>query len=315
VIHARGEDKYQAMKSAPLVVLAEIVSAELVRGAKRRKAPGVGGPMTAIIPLHLAQISAKILLTLRGSERNTVRFYCWVWASGKHGGPRLFNRYPGSTHILFLGEEGRYPHTVGDYPAYDLDVPSSALPRFMSEWKSRQVSGSDVFEQIATVLLRTELKEAWFIRRNYWPENMADLIGLTSPFFIASKLDSFCRQFANPFGRFAACDATAREFGGRCAAYRLAKEADSNGTEADFLAQSLADCEAWTTERIESLRSRNWSLRYFDDGWRQTPERHRLAMRLYASAMDAKFHKAACDAAVNMPEARDIPECSTPRLP
>lgn len=229
VIHARDEDKYQAMKSAPVIVLAEIVKAKLVSGAREVEKPeGVGGPVTPTIPLHLAKISAKVLLTLRGTEGEAVEFYSWVWASGSHGGPRLFYVGPGSKHILFLREEGGYLHTVGDYPAYDLEISSVWLPEFQSEFKST----------------------------------------------------------------------------------RYAKEADFEGAQSRRLAQWFRSCEARTTAEIDYARQNNWRWPFFDDGWRQTPERRRLTMRLYASAMDREFQQAACEAAASMPEAGDIPECS-----
>jgi hypothetical protein len=316
VIYAHPEDKYQAMRSAPVILIAEVLDFKLVSEARNVEKPSeVGGPEAPRIPLHLARISADVILTLRGNERSPVEFYSWVWASGKHGGPRLFRFYPGYYHILFLREEGGYLHTVGDYPAYDLEIPRGWLPAIVSGLKSGQESGSDLFERIATVRLRTELESMRTIRRNYWPEDMLDLAGLTSPFYIASRLDSFCRQLANPFGRFAACAVIAREFNGRCDAYRLAREADSTGVEAAYVAQALAECEAREEYTIDFLRARNWPLRVFGYGWRQTAERHRAAMRLFASAMDPKFRAAACGAAAKMPEARDIPECATSGAP
>jgi hypothetical protein len=314
VIHARDEDRYEAMKSAPFIVMAEIESAKLVSNARDVEKPaGVGGPTAPTIPLHLAQISAKVLLTLRGTNLNTIEFYSWVWASGKHGGPRLFHPYPGSSHILFLRDDHGYLHTVGDYPSYDLEIPSRGVPTFISEWKSGSESRSDLFERLTTVRLGAELDtydtspaDRW----HTWSFDIHDLMGLTSPFFVASKLDSFCRNFANPFGQVAACEATAREFPGRCEAYRVAKKIATKGMEVSFYPDWAGDCEARMEDSIAFHRSRNWPLFLF--GWSETPERRRLAMRLYASATDPEFHKAACDAAATMPEARDIPECPVP---
>jgi hypothetical protein len=311
VIHARGEHKYQAMKSAPLIILAEVVNAKLVSEARDVEKPKeVGGPTTPTIPLHLAQISAKVLLTLRGKERSTVQFYSWVFASGKHGGPRLFNVSPGYSHILFLREDGSYLHTVGDYPAYDLDIPARWLAAFVSQWKAGRGSGSDLLERLATIRLKIELERMTSIRRNYWSPDMYDLIGLTSPFFIAGKLDSFCREFPNPFGRYASCESTAREFPGRCVAYRMALVLDTKGVESGALSKQRDNCEAAAPERIQFYRSTNWQPLFWDREWRSTPERRRLTMRLYASAMDTTFHNAACQAAASMPEAIGIPECT-----
>jgi hypothetical protein len=314
VIHARDEDKYQAMKSAPVILLAEIVNAKLISGARQVEKPKeVAGPMTPTIPLHLARVSARVLLTLRGTERQAVEFYSWVWASGSHGGPRLFHVWPGSKHILFLREEGGYLHTVGDYPAYDLEVSSDWLPEFESELKSTRESSFDLFERIATVRLRAELATPGDSRADFpFPLlDEVDLMGLTSPFFVASKLDSYCRSFPNRVGRLAACAVTANRFPGRCLAYRYAKEADFEGAQSRRLTQWFRSCEARTTAEIDYARQNNWRWPAFGDGWRQTPERRRLGMRLYASAMDPEFRRAACAAAASMPEARDIPECST----
>jgi hypothetical protein len=207
VIHARDEDKYQAMKSVPLIILAEVVNAKLVSEARDVEKPQeVGGPMTPTIPLHLARITVKVLLTLRGTESSSVQFYSWMFASGKHGGPRLFHVSPGSSHILFLREDGGYLHTVGDYPAYDLEIPSQCLPGFISQWNEDQGNGPDLFELLATIRLRAELNQMTSFRGNYWTYDRFDLIGLTSPFFIAHKLYAFCREFPNPFGRYAAAN-------------------------------------------------------------------------------------------------------------
>jgi hypothetical protein len=134
-------------------------------------------------------------------------------------------------------------------------------------------------------------------------------MNLTSEFYVASRLDSFCRDFPNRFGRFAACMAITNEFNGRCGAYRLAREADSEGIEADFVSAALARCEAEEGNTIGWLRMNKWPGSEVGRGWPVTPERHRLAMRLYASAMDPTFRAAACADAAVMPEARDIHEC------
>lgn len=85
------------MKSAPSIIVAEIQDAKFASNEPRQvdKPPGIGGPMVPRIPLYLARMSARVLLTLRGTGTTRVQFYSWVWASGKHGGPRLF-------HVLFL---------------------------------------------------------------------------------------------------------------------------------------------------------------------------------------------------------------------
>jgi hypothetical protein len=115
------------MKSAPSIVVAEIQDVKFVSNEPREvdKPPGIGGPVVPRIPLYLARMSAKVMLTLRGTETHRVQFYSCVWASGKHGGPRLFHVSPGSVHVLFLRNDSGYLHTVGDYPSYDLELRTS----------------------------------------------------------------------------------------------------------------------------------------------------------------------------------------------
>jgi len=309
VILARPGAKYQAMKSAPLIVIAKVLDYKLVSGPREVEDPGDSFNPPRMLPLHLARISANAVLALRGDVRGPMQFYSWVWASGMYGGERLFRPYPDYCHILFLRQEGDYLHTVADFPAYDIGIPCSRLPAILSGLKSNSDNASDVFERIVNVLLRTDLETGDAIYHNYSPPAMLDLMGLTSEFYVAGRLDSFCHHFPNRFGRFAACMATANEFSGRCEAYRLAQEADSGGVEAAFVSGALARCEAQEQDTIGWLRTNKWPDSAVAHGWPATPERHRLAMRLYASAMDPEFRAAACAAAVAMPEARDIPEC------
>ena len=75
---------------------------------------------------------------------------------------------------------------------------------------------------------------------------------------------------------------------------------------------SLARCEAQEVNTIGWLRT--YGRRYPGPDLRKPvrAEQKRLAMRLYASAMDRRVREAACEAAASMPEARDIPEWATP---
>jgi hypothetical protein len=312
VIYVRAEDKYRAMKSAPVIVVAEVLDYKLVAGPRDVERPAdTFNPKAWMVPLHLARMSAKVILSLRGDVRGPIQFYSWVWASGQHGGERLFRPYPGYCHILFLREEGGYLRTVADYPAYDLEIPPGWLPAIISGLQSSSENGSDLFERIVTVLIKAELESAGGIGWNYVPRGMDDLTGLTGEFYVASQLDSFCLHLANRFGRFAACEGTAGLFYGRCEAYRLARAADSAGVEATHVTQARARCEAQEVNTIGWLRTNNWSLPPGggDYGWSPSAGRRRLAVRLYASAMDANVRTAACAAAATMPEARDIPEC------
>jgi hypothetical protein len=297
------------MKSAPVIVIAKVPNYNLVSGVTEVEQPGDVINPSRLIPLRLARISANAVLALRGNVRGPMVFYSWVWTSGHHGGERLFHPYPDYSHVLFLREDGDYLHTVGDYPAYDLEIPRNWLTAILSGLRSNQENESDLFERIVNVRLRTELDTATAIYREYSPPAIGDLEGLTSKFYVASRLDSFCRHLPNRFGRFATCVATAQQFSGRCEAYSLAHEADSAGVEAQFVSMELARCEAQEQNTIGWLRANKWPD--LSQGWSASPERHRLAMRLFASAMDPDFRAAACAAAAGMSEARDIPECET----
>lgn len=82
--------------------------------------------------------------------------------------------------------------------------------------------------------------------------------------------------------------------------------------KATEVTEALARCEAQEQDTIGWLRTNNWSLPPGSEyGWSPTAKRHRLAVRLYASAMDVNLRAAACAAAATMPEARDIPECAS----
>jgi hypothetical protein len=309
LILARPEAKYRAMQSAPLIVLAKVLEVKSVTRARDVKQPRDGTNPAPTISLLLAEASANAMLTLRGNVHGPIRFYSWVWAPGTHGGERIFHPYPDTCHVLFLREEAGYLHTVGDYPTFDLEFSCNRLPALISGLQSKSDDATDLFERLVTVLLKTELEAADRLYRNYAPADMLELTGLTNEFYVASRLDSFCRHFPSRFGRFAACMATANEFSGRCEAYRFAREADSAGVEAAFVSEALTRCEAQEGNTIESLRMNKWPGSEVGRGWPATPERHRLAMRLFASAMDPDFRAAACADAAVMPEARDIPEC------
>ncbi len=312
VIHDSDHDRYQAMKSAPVVVIAEVTSYKLISGFRQVARPP--NPLVRAgskVPLRLAQISANVLLPLRGHTGGPIEFYSWVWASGMHGGGRLFNYQPGYIHVLFLRWEGGYLHTVGDYPAHDLRVDRSWLPAMISRLQSSQ-DGTGPFERLVTVLLDVPAEEVNTIALGGEPLDFPVLIELTSPFFVASHLDSMCRNFGNRFGRFAACTLTAQTFYGRCKAYHLALQADTAGVEADAVFGSFARCVGGENDTIGWLRMYDWPYYSSDPSKPATAGQKRLAMRLYASAMDLRVREAACQAAASMPEARDIPECATP---
>jgi len=158
VIHARDEDKLAAMKSASVIVLAQVQDIALFSEAREvEKPPEVGGPMVPVIPLYLAKISAKPLLNIRGDATGIVEFCSWVWASGKHGGARLFNPTPPSVHVLFLKDDSGYLHTVGDYPAYDIEIRARWVQEFVANWKSGYSDGAGLMERIVAIRLKAEL--------------------------------------------------------------------------------------------------------------------------------------------------------------
>lgn len=316
VIHALQEDKYQAMKSAPIIVLAEVLNAGSASDVRNVEKPsGIGGPMSPTIPVMLMRVSARIVLSLRGNERGEIQFYSWRFAGPMHGGPRLFHVSPGSHHILFLRREGGYLHTVGDYPTYDVEISQDArhakqvLPTILAGLKPNSPNASDLFERIVTAQLKAELETVDCFCESFGFETWT-LAGLSSPFYVATVLDSFCREFPNPFGRFAACEATATEFVGRCDAFRLAHEAGSTAVSAANLAEQRGYCEEDEASFLDKLRARQWPLTWLDYGWRKTAERWRMDTRVYASAMDPEFRAEACNIVATMPEARDIPECA-----
>jgi hypothetical protein len=109
------EGRIAAMKSAPIIMLAEIQRTKLFATPREvDKPPEVAGPMVPRISLYLAEISARLPLRLRGSGSGQVRFHSWVWASRKHGGPRLFDPTPASVHILFLKQDsGDHSQSTG----------------------------------------------------------------------------------------------------------------------------------------------------------------------------------------------------------
>jgi hypothetical protein len=321
VIYAQ-DDQALAMRSAPVILLVKITTVKLPGDMRTvAKPPDVGGPMTPTIPLYLARIRADVLLKLRGSVDSSVEFYSWVWASGTHGGPRLFHPTPGSTHVIFLRHDGGYLHTVGDYPSCDLEIPSRWLAPFLSAWDSRHETSADPLERLVALRFRAEfdglsnsqLRESVGgvgpVPRDYYVRDLPDLVRLVGPLFVATQLDDICRHSTNPAGRLAACFVTGQEFPGRCEAYALARDSMVQGIRGDLVARALSSCEAQSRGLISDIRSGIPPRRGFY-GWNLTPQHRRETMRVYASAMDPKVHLAACEVAAATTEARDIPECS-----
>lgn len=324
VIYALDAEGALAMRSAPVILVIEITKAALTGDMRVvAKPPGTAGPDTPTIPLYLARIRAKVLLTLRGPVRTKVEFYSWVWASGKHGGSRLFNPLPGSNHVIFLQQESRYLHTVGDYPSYDLELNSRLMPALLAEWHSGRGNADNPLERLVACRLHAEFdnlsasevyaqfKDSVPIPREYYLHDVHNLVRLAGDLFLANQLDDVCRHSTNRFGRIAACDVTGSVFPGRCQAYRLAQEAGPEQAASNVLARALTSCEARAGDALRALQSND---QLFNDpsGWERMPGYRREVMRVSASAMDAEVHKAACEVAATMPEARDIPECAVP---
>jgi hypothetical protein len=216
VIHAKDEDRIAAMRAAPIIVVAEIQNRRVFSKPQEVVMPSAVNPMVASIPLNLAEISAKVLLTVRGSERSDIQFYSWIWASGNHGGRRLFHASPESIHVLFLKEESGYLHTVGDYPAYDLEIRHRWLPAFLADWRAGYEQGGGLIERVVAVRIKAELETAPTDlsslppdRRDWWWCD-GELMELTSASFIGRQLDSLCRSLSNPVGRVAACMESAK---------------------------------------------------------------------------------------------------------
>ena len=200
-----------AMKTAPLIVVAEIQGTSVYDQPREVEKPdGVGGPMVPRIPLYLAKMSAKILLPMRGKEGGRITFYSWVWASGKHGGPRLFHPGQGSVHILFLKTDSGYLHTVCDYPNCDLEISSRWSTGFLDYWRTGYEQNLELPERIVAVRLKAEWESSKTDSSEYW-RDCYDLVEFTSPPFVVGQLNSLCNGLKNPLGRRLACSAYAEQ--------------------------------------------------------------------------------------------------------
>ena len=243
------------MRSAPLIFVARISEVNLT-GAMRdvAKPPDVGGPSLPTIPLHLARINADVLLPLRGEVGTTVEFYSWIWASGSHGGPRLFYPYPGRIRVLFLNQSDGYLHTVGDYPAYDLELRAAWMPRLLKAWNAGERKDDEVLHRLVALRLRAELEalSEQTLRDDFDEQgprvnhhhglDLWDLWEITSEPFVLQELASICRQSVNPAARFEACYLEAQEFSGRCEAYLLAARVFSSGFGNDLMMAHWRAC-------------------------------------------------------------------------
>ena len=212
LIPATDRARVAAMKSAPVVVIAQIQSARLTSKRPREveKPDGIGGPMVPRIPLYLAKITAKVLLTVRGAESKSIEFYSWVWASGMHGGPRLFHLDTGSVHVLFLKNDSGYLHTVCDYPNCDLQIGSKWSTALIATWRAGYGRNLELSERLVAVRLKGELAGVQDDFSDY-SRDMYDLVNFTSPSFVVGQLGSLCQSLTNPLGRKIACSAYAEQ--------------------------------------------------------------------------------------------------------
>lgn len=314
VIYGDYDEGANAMKTAPMIYVIRIAEMDLTGDVRDvAKPPETGGPNAPTIPLHLARIKADVLITVRGEARKNIKFYSWIWASGSHGGPRLFHAHPGNHSVVFLRDEGGYAHTVGDYPSYDLELYRSWLPTLVRDWNSEKMNGVDPLARLVALRLRVEF-ESMTIKRlregfgedgpkvnHHWAGDMYDLVRVAGPLFVANQIDDTCLHSSNPSARFAACYVTAVYFPGRCEAYRAARV---EGVGETLLSKRFLSCRAGERELIDDVRSGRvqwWDYR----GARLTEARRRETLRVFASAMDRNVHRAACEVAEG-----SIPECA-----
>jgi hypothetical protein len=206
VIHT-NEDRIAAMRSAPIILVAEIRAARLLPVETRavEKPPGIGGPIAPRVLLDLAEVSAKVRLTMRGAEMEEITFYIWVYHFGKHGGPRLFHPQPGSFHVMFLRKESGFLHTVGDYPNYDLEIPAESFPILLSSSQTGYAQDGDLTRRIAAVSLKAYLESPSVTEFNTH-SLIGDLTNLMGRPFVTGQLDSLCPRFdgKSPGGRVCA---------------------------------------------------------------------------------------------------------------
>lgn len=294
------------MRAARDVLLVQIAGSRVVSGPRTTDKPvELAGPASLAIPLHLARVRAEVLLSLRGGRTGTVGFYTWVWASGKHGGPRLFSVDPGSCKLVLLVPDGPFLRSVGDYPAYDLPIPCGLTSAFIAAWKATKNPDSDFWQSLLETYLSTELRSLPSFNRNYWPAEAVDLAGLAGTLELAKFLDTYCVRPGPVHGRFAACTATARQFPGRCEAYRIAHHLAPDTSEGRRAGQSASECRA-RSRTLLTDSTKDWPLRPFAPPWQETQEQRRMRLRVYASALDSEVKSHVCR---QVAEAMDLPEC------
>jgi hypothetical protein len=183
--------------------------------------------------------------------------------------------------VVFLRNEGRYLHTVGDYPSYDLELPSRWVPALLSGWKSGYESRADPLERLVALRFQAEFEvlSVGQLREDFgsdgprvnhhWATGLEDLFRIVGPFFVVTQLDSICHHSANPSARLAACFVSGEYFPGRCEAFRLAQKANGGGIGGDFLMEKFRSCEVADRDLAADLRSGDLSRSRFG-GWGPT---------------------------------------------
>lgn len=196
------------MRSAPIIVVAEIEETwQIIATRDIAKPSQEFEPVTRTIPLELVRTRAKVPLVLRGTAPSQITFYSWTWAGGKHGGLRLFRSNPGTAHLLFLKQEGPYLRTVGDYPAYDVELQRSCIPIFTKHWRQNRPSTLNDLERLTAALIETHLDTLESAEPPHYPPLYLDLVGLTGFDFIQAQLGVHCHEFPTSPGRASACGA------------------------------------------------------------------------------------------------------------
>ena len=196
------------MREAPIIVLAEIMEAWQIISAREVPKPSQEfGPVASTIPLELVGMRARVPLVLRGSASSEITFYSWTWAGGKHGGPRLFHIHPGTVHVLFLRQEGPHLHTVGDYPAHDVELKKSQIPALTKRWQQSRAGALSDMERLTAALIETNLEMPDSPVPHHFTEIYTDVVDLAGVDFIQSQLAAHCRAFPTALGQAAACSA------------------------------------------------------------------------------------------------------------
>lgn len=318
VIHPDEETRATAMRAAPVVAVVRMTGVRLT-GDERlvEKPPGTAGLQVDRIPLHLARMDAEVVLPVRGEAGQKVTFYSWVWNSGQHGGPRLFQPVPGSIHVMFLDREGEYWHTVGDYPYYDIPLRAEWVSAIVRAWEVGERREAEPLHRLTALRLQAELgvltevnlREAFGggsgMNLN-WVSDLWDWIQVAGPLAVARELDGLCANAGNRATRVAACYLAANQFPGRCEGYLRAREGVNYGPGPAYLDRWRQRCRAEIPALVAGLRA--GSLEYSHWG-SLTPRRREETLRVFASGTDGAIREAACEAARTAGLAGRIPEC------